>query len=171
MKDETLPARQARGDMVEIVDSIRSITQALRTSGREAEQKHGISSAQLNVLQELQDTPALSINELAERTYTHQSSVSMVVARLVEGKYVTRTAARGDARKVSISLTASGRALLRRSPDAGQARLTQALKSMSRAELRSLSGSLNLLSDRLDAQSESKPAAKPATRPRLSLRA
>src|SRR5215217_789053 len=98
-----------RSDMIMVVDSVRAIVKALRDSGRDTEQKLGITSAQLYVLQELKNRPA-SINELAARTFTHQSSVSMVVARLVENRLVTRTASRGDARKLSISLTAAGRA-------------------------------------------------------------
>lgn len=133
-----------RSDMILIVDSIRAIVKALRDSGRDTEQRLGITSAQLYVLQELREKPA-SINELAARTYTHQSSVSMVVSRLVESRLVTRTAGRNDARTVSISLTPAGRALVKRSPDAAQARLISALRQMSKSELSSLSKNLEAL--------------------------
>ena len=146
--DAGLESRRAeyRDDMTGVVDSIRAIVKALRDSGRDAEQKLGITSAQLFVLQELRDQPA-SINELAERTYTHQSSVSMVVARLAEHRLVTRTAARSDARKLSVSLTPAGRAMLRKSPEAAQLRLTKALRQLSRNDLKLLSSQLgNLVS-------------------------
>jgi DNA-binding MarR family transcriptional regulator len=139
--------REARADMGKVVDAIRSIVQSLRISGRAAEQQLGISSAQLFILQELAELPAQSINELAERTFTHQSSVSMVVSRLVESRLVTRTAARGDARRLSISLTPAGRALLRKAPDAAQTRLVEGLRSMSRAELHTLAGHLSTLTN------------------------
>jgi DNA-binding MarR family transcriptional regulator len=162
--------REARADMVNVVDSIRSIIQTLRISGREAEQTVGLSSAQLYVLNELNDRPAMSINDLAERTFTHQSSVSMVVARLVESKLVTRTAARGDARRLAITLTPAGRALLRKSPDPVQARLVNALRSMSRSELKELAGSLGILTDILSSQGdESRKSAQ--AKSRLSLKA
>jgi DNA-binding MarR family transcriptional regulator len=132
------------GDMTRIVDSIRALVKALRDSGRDTEQRLGITSAQLYVLQELREKPA-SINELAMRTYTHQSSVSMVVARLVESKLVSRTASRNDARKVSISLTNAGRALIRKVPDASQTRLVSGLREMSRTDLRSLASNLETL--------------------------
>jgi DNA-binding MarR family transcriptional regulator len=144
-----------------VVDAIRSIIQTLRNSGREAEQTLGISSAQLYVLAELQDRPALSINELAERTYTHQSSVSMVVARLVENKLVTRTASPLDGRRLSISLTPAGRAILRKSPDPVQARLIDALRTMSRSDLKALAGCLSTLTDLLGDQNDDK---KPSER-------
>jgi DNA-binding MarR family transcriptional regulator len=137
---------QSKSDMNVILDSIRAIVKALRDSGRDTEQRLGITSAQLYVLQELREKPA-SINELAARTYTHQSSVSMVVARLVENRLVSRSAARNDARKVSISLTPAGRAILRKAPDAAQTRIMSALRSMSKSDLQSLSTGLESLTD------------------------
>jgi len=162
--------REARADMVNVVDSIRSIIQTLRISGRESEQTVGLSGAQLYVLNELNDRPAMSINELAERTFTHQSSVSMVVARLVDSKLVSRSAARGDARRLAITLTPAGRALLRKSPDPVQARLVNALRSMSRADLKELASGLSILTEILSDQGDDskKPAA---LKSRLSLKA
>ncbi len=139
--------RHAQADVATVVDSIRSVVQSLRISGREAEQKLGISGAQLFVLEELANGPALSINELAARTFTHQSSASMVVSRLVERRLVTRMADRGDARKLSISLTAPGRALLKKAPHAVQTTLVEGLRMLSRADLKQLARNLSLLTD------------------------
>lgn len=136
------------------------------------EQKLGITSAQLYVLQELQDSAALSINELAERTFTHQSSVSIVVSRLAESGLVIRTAARDDARRLSISLTPSGRALLRRAPDAAQMRLVKGLLKLSRAELKQLASNLSALTEMLGdkpVDTDIKKAASP--RAAIALRA
>ena len=142
----------ARSDLTDVIDSIRSIIRTLRVSGREAEQKLGISSAQLFILQALRETRELSINELADLTFTHQSSVSMVVARLAEGKLVARRSAENDARKVVVSLTPAGRAMLKRSPDAGQAKLVRALGSLPRAELAALADKLNALTTMVENQ-------------------
>ena len=139
--------------MTRVIDSLRVLVKALRDSGRDAEQKLGITSAQLYVLQALRDRPA-SINELAARTYTHQSSVSMVVARLVDSRLVTRTAARGDARKLSISLTAAGRNLVKKAPDAAQTRLITALGAMSKSDLKSLSVQLGNLTNIMETQDQ-----------------
>ena len=93
-----------------VLDSIRRIVRALRESSRETERSIGLGAAQLFVLQRLAGAPPLSINELADRTLTHQSSVSVVVSRLVEGGLVARTRAATDGRRVEITLTAAGRA-------------------------------------------------------------
>ena len=57
-----------------VLDSLRRIVQALRgESSRRAEQDLGVSGAQLFVLDALALAPALSVNELAYRTRTHQN--------------------------------------------------------------------------------------------------
>gem|GEM_PF-537101 len=165
-RDKRAPADPgARQNVMKVVDSLRSIVRSLRVSGRESQRKLGISSAQLFILQELSDQPAQSINQLAARTFTHQSSVSMLVAKLVEARLVTRSPSRGDARKVSISLTSAGRAILKRSPEVQRGRLVGALRSMPRAELQQLAGNLETLTNAL-ARTE-KPAVPAKRRMRL----
>src|SRR6478736_1986575 len=87
------------------MNAVRSIVRAFRVNTRAIELKMGISLAQLFVLQQLTERPADSLNELAERTATHQSSVSVVVRRLVDRGLVTREAAASDRRRVQIALT------------------------------------------------------------------
>ncbi len=139
--------RTPRADVVRVVDAIRSIIQSLRISGRAVEQELGISSAQLYVLQELAERPEQSINDLAYNTFTHQSSVSMVVSRLVAGDLVRRSTSRGDARRVSISLTPAGRALVRKAPHTAQTRLIDGLRTFSRGELRTLGDYLEAVAE------------------------
>lgn len=68
-------------DLQTILDGIRSLVNRLRESSREAERRIGLTAAQLFVLQLLRASDDLSVNDLAARTYTHQSSVSVVVSR------------------------------------------------------------------------------------------
>ena len=105
------------------MNAVRSIVRALRLNTRSIEGKLGISLAQLFVLQQLVDKPAESLNELAERTATHQSSVSVVVRRLVDRGFVTRVASTSDRRRVHIALTAAGESLLRGAPPTVQSDL------------------------------------------------
>ena len=139
--------RTPRADVVRVVDAIRSIIQTLRISGRAVEHELGISSAQLYVLQALAERPDQSINELAYNTFTHQSSVSMVVSRLVANDLVRRNQSRGDARRVSISLTPAGRAVVRKAPHTAQTRLIAGLQTFSRSELRVLGDCLEAVAE------------------------
>jgi DNA-binding MarR family transcriptional regulator len=146
-RSSSIADRAPRADVVRVVDAIRSIIQTLRISGRAVEQELGISSAQLYVLQALAERSDQSINDLAYNTFTHQSSVSMVVSRLVDGELVRRTPSRGDARRVAISLTPSGRALVRKAPHTAQTRLIAGLQSFSRSELRQLGDYLEAVAE------------------------
>ena len=67
-------------DVQQILDSFRRIVRVLRESSRAAENSFGLSGAQLFVLQTLSRHPEVSLNELAEHTRTHQSTVSVVVS-------------------------------------------------------------------------------------------
>lgn len=116
-----------------ILNSVRRIVHFLRKSSRATEKLLGISSAQLFVLQQLAGAAGggrrgyLTVNELARLTFTHQSSVSTVVARLERHGLVSRRTSRADARKVEVGLTAAGRALLRKAPASLQERLIRGI--------------------------------------------
>jgi DNA-binding MarR family transcriptional regulator len=112
------------------MDAIRRIVRTLRESARGAEKDVGVSGAQLFVLHRLRDGGPLTINELADATATHQSSVSVVVGRLVERGLVSRGVSRADRRRREVALTAAGRRLIARAPGAAQERLVAGLVAM-----------------------------------------
>src|SRR5262249_20550369 len=115
---EPMESRQRRdGYLNEVVNSLRRITQAIRLSSSVVQDKLGITGAQLFVLQQLAEVPGASLRDLADRTLTDQSSVSVVVSRLVDGGQVMRRTSATDARRTELTLTGSGRALLRRAPE------------------------------------------------------
>lgn len=134
------------------MNAVRSIVRALRINTRAIELKMGISLAQLFVLQQLAEKPADSLNELADRTATHQSSVSVVVRRLVERGYVTRTASPADKRRIEIAVTQSGRDLLAGAPMTIQTQLVNALREMPRDDQSTLADLLErwLISAKID---------------------
>ena len=120
------------------MNAVRSIVRALRVSSRMIEHKMGISGAQLFVLEQLADQPAHSLNDLAERTATHQSSVSVVVRRLVDHGYVSRTTADADRRRVELALTDKGREVLADAPTTVQVKLLRAARAMPAADKQAL---------------------------------
>jgi DNA-binding MarR family transcriptional regulator len=122
--------RAMQDDVSRSMNAIRSVVRALRVNTRSIELKLGISLAQLFVLEQLAHRPAESLNELADRTATHQSSVSVVVRRLVDRGLVSRTAAPTDKRRVHISLTEAGETMLRGAPPTVQADLLDGIQSL-----------------------------------------
>jgi len=117
-----------------ILDSIRRLVRFLRVSDRQAQSQLGVSGAQLFVMTELGKKPALSLNELAARTCTDQSSVSVVVSRLVDSGLVTRDRDERDARRLVLHLSRAGRAMLQKAPPVAQERLLNVLDRLSDAE-------------------------------------
>jgi DNA-binding MarR family transcriptional regulator len=113
-----------------ILDSIRHIVQKLRESSRDAEKRLGISGAQLFVLEKLAGRQPLSLNQVAQRTFTHQSSVSSVVRALVERGLVQRNSSARDGRFLELSLTGRGKRMLHRSRPSAQQRLLSALQRL-----------------------------------------
>jgi DNA-binding MarR family transcriptional regulator len=132
-----------------VLDSIRRIVRALRVSSRRAETRVGLSGAQLFVLQRLADGGrALSLNELARRTVTDQSSVSVVVRKLVKRGLVTAARSRSDGRRLEMELTAGGRKVVAGSGGSAQDRLIESLGRMTAAERRRLASLLERLVER-----------------------
>jgi len=139
----------------EALSALRQIVHSLHRASRSAERVHGVSGAQLFVLQLLADAPAHSLNALAERTLTHQSSVSVVVSRLVGRGLVERKRSPDDGRRVELSLSPAGQALLAQAPAAMQLRLLESLRTMPKRDLRTLAGLLTDLVQTMGAGSES----------------
>jgi DNA-binding MarR family transcriptional regulator len=131
----------------QILDALRRIVQSLRVSARAAEANLGLSGAQLFVLQKLSEESGLSVNDLAERTLTHQSSVSVVAARLVDKGLCSRERSPKDARRLELSITPAGRAALRRSPLAAQEKLIEGISRMKDRDRAQLASLLDQLTD------------------------
>jgi H+/Cl- antiporter ClcA/DNA-binding MarR family transcriptional regulator len=129
------------------LDAFRRIVQALRTRGQAIAERTGLTPAQAFALQQLAGGPGASINDLAERTLTHQSSVSVVVQRLVDRKLVRKLPAEGDKRRRRLALTAEGRRLLQRTPLAGQERLIGALRALTPRDQQTLARALTAVAD------------------------
>ena len=138
-------------DVRVVLDALRHVVRVLRVSSRAAEKQVGLSAAQLFVLHKLADGRAVSVGELAERTFTHQSSVSVVVSRLVGRGLVARRTSPTDSRRVELKLTRSGRALLRRAPAAAQERLIAGLERLTVRQRRVLACTLTRLTAQLGA--------------------
>jgi|SRR5581483_605403 len=115
-----------------LMDAIRRIVQALRSSHRAAAY-FNLTGAQLFVINALHDARRpLSVRELAARTRTDPSTVSVVVTRLVKRGLVQRVRSADDNRRVELSLTRRGLALQRKAPTTlAQERLLDALDNLS----------------------------------------
>jgi DNA-binding MarR family transcriptional regulator len=124
------PGSRNAADPAAALIALRRIVRYLRLADREVEVACRLSAAQLFVLHTLVETAGLSLAELADRTLTDQSSVSTVVARLVERGLVTRRVSTIDRRRAELRLTAAGHRMVQRAPHAPQAQIIAAIHAM-----------------------------------------
>jgi len=124
---------------------MRTVVGALARSARSVERQTGVTTAQLFVLRQLAERDGLSLGEIAERTLTRQSTVSVVVARLERQGLLRRDRADDDRRRLQLSLTAGGRRVLARAPVPTTGRLIAALDVLTDEQLGTLSTGLDAL--------------------------
>ncbi len=143
------PARRASSAEQSVgaaLEAVRRLVRALRIGASQARDAAGISSAELFVLRALDERgPVESLNELAARTYTDQSSASPIVDRLHRRRLIRRQRSAVDARRITIALTSAGRALLARAPVPPQAEVITALHRMGSGERDALARGLTRL--------------------------
>jgi DNA-binding MarR family transcriptional regulator len=96
-----------------ILNCIRSLVQALRLHSSASEKESGLSSAQLFVLDKLKSNWPLTMNELAALTFTHQSSVSVVVQKLLKKGLIKKSTNQNDLRSSVVALSAKGRSFMK----------------------------------------------------------
>ena len=120
------------------LQALRRLVRALRLADRAAESRLGLSAAQLFVLERLAEGPVGSMAELARRTLTDASSVSVVVQRLAERGLVVRATSHDDARRTTLRLGSAGKRLLATAPRSPQADLLEALAQLSAGERKEL---------------------------------
>lgn len=165
------PAPSLAGDLRSALDAFRRIIQALRHASRETERRVGLSAAQLFALQQLANHSGASVNDLAASTFTHQSSVSVVVQRLVSQKLVAKVASHDDRRRVRLALTDAGRAVLRRSPEPVQERLIAGIAALPADQREALVAALASIADTVAARPGPPPMFLEEKRRRRAARA
>lgn len=152
-------------DIQSVLDDLRRVVKALGVFSRSAQRRIGVTGAQLFVLKSLRDRAPLSMSQLAARTCTHQSTVSVVVKRLVRDGLVVSTYAAADGRRVELCLTSAGRARLRKAPQTAQEGLIKGLERLPRAVRTRLAGDLHQLIESMQL-GDSTPAMFFEDRPR-----
>jgi MarR family transcriptional regulator for hemolysin len=124
-----------RDEAERILTSIRRLIRVLRIQDRQAQSRYGVTAAQMLVLRVLHDDDVgISLNELAARIETDQSSASVVVQRLVTSGLVTRTPRRDDRRHVELRLTEKGKDAIRDSALPAREKILDVIGAMSESE-------------------------------------
>ncbi|MEO6055293.1 MAG: MarR family transcriptional regulator [Gemmatimonadales bacterium] len=141
----SIPLKADGSNVTAIVQGLRRITKALHDYSREVYRSYGLTGPQLWALNTLHHRGALTAGELAEALVVHQSSVSVLVARLERRGLVRRVRRRGDRRFVEVTLTEAGRTLAEQSPEPAQGRLLHQLRRMPPPEVARIRTSIDTL--------------------------
>jgi DNA-binding MarR family transcriptional regulator len=144
-------------DAHSVLNSFRGLVKSLRLADRAGLKEYGLGASQLYVLHELKRDAPLSINDLAERMATDQSTVSVVVAKLIEKGFVARERSEADARRLELTLTAKGRLTARKLPPPIQQLIIDGVQRLPRARASALAQSLREICDVLGIGNETPP--------------
>jgi DNA-binding MarR family transcriptional regulator len=85
------------------------------------------------------------VNDIAALTHTHQSSVSVVIQRLVRRRLVVKVPSREDRRRQRLALTGTGRRALNDAPVAVQEHLIAAIAAVPETDRRVLARALDAI--------------------------
>jgi len=117
-------------DARRVMDCLRRIVRSLQTASRARSRGAKLTGAQLWILQQIAKTPGISLTQLAAQTLTNASTASEVATKMVSSGYVKRVSHRSDGRRIHLTLTARGAAVLRGLPQPVQDKLASALLSL-----------------------------------------
>lgn len=134
-------------DAHSVLNSFRCLVKSLRLADRAGLKEHGLGASQLYVLHELKRDAPLSVNDLAARMATDQSTVSVVVSKLIDKGYVAREKSEADARRLQLTLTAKGHLTARNLPPPIQYRIIEGVQRLPRARAKALAESLHEICD------------------------
>jgi DNA-binding MarR family transcriptional regulator len=132
-------------DGAKALQAVRGLVASLSRTARLVEQRTGMSNAQVFLLQQIAAESDLSVNELAARAMTHQSTASVVLSRLERRGLVRRVRSPDDARSVVLRLTPAGRRVLRRAPAPATSAIVAAIARLSTREVKMLRAGLAAL--------------------------
>ena len=126
------------------------------------EKQCGVSGAQMWLLWELSESPGMRASDLASAMAIHQSTVSNLLDRLESEGLIKRDRSSEDRRVVTLFLTQSGAALVKRAPQPACGILPDALRRLDPLVLQSLESHLEKLlgvMNSVDIKSLKKPLA------------
>ncbi len=156
-KTSTSNSAPLPASFAEVLNSFRSMVKALRAADRDAVREYGLGSAQIFVMHGIAARGVVSVNELADMTATDQSTVSIVVSKLVARGLVESRRSETDARRAELALTPEGRKLVRKLPVAFQESLFAALQQMPEERVDEIAAGLRELADLMGIREERPP--------------
>lgn len=140
----------------ELLEVIPAIMRAIRGEMR-SRRTPDLSVPQFRMLAFLNRQPGASLSEVAEHVGLTLPATSTSVDRLVARKLVVREISKTDRRRVTLSLTAAGKAILKSARKGTQAHLAGRLSALSANERATLMRALQALQPLFTSEAKRKP--------------
>lgn len=128
---------------------------SINLESKKVQKDFGVSIPQILCLEYLKSSPGYQATQRSIRDHLNlnSSTVTGIIGRLEKKGFLARLPKSGDKRVMHITLTSSGDALLKRTPDLLQQRLDEKLKGLSADELVRVGSALDLLIEMLEIES------------------
>lgn len=128
-----------------MLEAFRTIVSSARGHDAEVRKAAGIAVSQLWALSEIDQGGGLSVNDLAERMFLHQTTASNLVNALTEKRFIQRRKDALDQRITRLHTTAAGKLALKRAPGPYPGLLVDALRHLKASHLARLRKELTAL--------------------------
>lgn len=154
---KTSPPNSVRPETATVMNAFRALVRELRSLDRDVFRKYGLGSAQIFVLHCLAKHEPLSVNDLAEKALSDQSTISLIVSKLVARELVDSRRSESDARRAELRLTKRGRAVVAKLPLIFQENFIGSLERMPPARLKMLASTLSELLELMNVDASHPP--------------
>ncbi|MCC2679788.1 MAG: MarR family transcriptional regulator [Pseudobdellovibrio sp.] len=140
-----------------VLNAIRKIVHDIRLSSSASEKNMGLSTAQIFVLHRLAQHESMSILELSQATFTNESSLEVVVSKLIDRRLIEYVYTSGFSSPAKMKITSQGSYLLDKCPSSVQQRLMLGFSKMTEEQQRSLAEGLKVLMEKSNMSDEVTP--------------
>jgi DNA-binding MarR family transcriptional regulator len=135
----------------QVLVSLRRIIRATDLHSRQLGKATGLTTPQLVVMRAIQSLSAPVASDIARSVSLSQATVTNILNRLEDHGLVNRARSEKDKRRVNISLTAAGKALLKTAPQPLQESFIERFGALKKWEQHQIIASLERLAMMMDA--------------------
>lgn len=159
MKTKAADAKRERkaeplGDVIEFMRLLWGLDHGLQSTSKRMGRELGITGPQRLVIRLVGRYPGISAGRLAEILHLHPSTLTGVLARLIDRGALVRDADPNDARRALFKLTAAGKRLDQSKAGTVEARVRRVLGRLPEAKVAAAREVLTALSRDLGVESE-----------------
>ena len=133
----------------QVLSQFRIIFGAMRKHFRQLEQKTGLPGTEVWVLHLIDKHEDISVNEIAEAMYVHQSTVSNLIASLLRKNLITKEKNPRDRRVSVLRLTEEGSKRLAAAPAPREGLLPAMISQLTPEQLAQVDAAMSLLLEKM----------------------